>query len=690
MLAQRQQKEKDELIERFEEEKKTSVDEVLAEMQAAQSAERRKLTDMHSAQLAALSPDDEEGRAELLNRHLQELMEFDKNAAAELSSASQELLLEWETRRSDALLDLRKRHLQELAKHAREANIPSAKEEAEKNLRDLDSLRYQLEQDRERALGELEEQQAMFEQEQAQKMRGEIAAFESSLVAEREKEAERQRKLMLGLGARKVELLAEAEKRKEEKLRALREKGASPEETQQLINQHTEEVQRLTNKLDADKLRQQQKLQEQLEKRRRKKKAQGIHQIKEKNAQQISEKESEMKLKLADLHSKSASRIEKAISGDVKKQSSVSPAKPGLLTPDDAMEMAVPLSESQLQDILSNSPLSSKLQGIADLLTRTQEGSYMDAINSQHQSDTELLPVDLNLLSPQDFVVYKFGCYMCQVAEAGLGTGGPVTLLLASSIPPNPELKQNAYRNMFYYDPHNRHLYLRLDLLSDVGSFTTVLVHCVSHVRVGEMGNDNEPAFQESLYTTISRCSRELYNQRERAGYPHPALQDLLEMNLVGTDSLTQHQVSTRLAGYKEVALVSALAKHRDSEDHTTRGTTAKLYTATGNGQEQQSNSRYTPRLNSNLSLLDLENEEDSLNLEFGTVCDELLKTSENIGVVESELASQNSVSRKEETSHKLGILRERLGVLRGKQTEISRKIKEISVEIKSRRLAKN
>ena len=56
----------------------------------------------------------------------------------------------------------------------------------------------------------------------------------------------------------------QAEKRKQEKLREMKEKGASPEETQELINKHNEEAQRLANKLDADKLRQQQKLQEQL------------------------------------------------------------------------------------------------------------------------------------------------------------------------------------------------------------------------------------------------------------------------------------------------------------------------------------------------------------------------------------------------------------------------------------------
>ena len=48
----------------------------------------------------------------------QELIEFDKKASAEKAAFLQESMLDWETRRSDAMLDLRKKHLQELAKHA--------------------------------------------------------------------------------------------------------------------------------------------------------------------------------------------------------------------------------------------------------------------------------------------------------------------------------------------------------------------------------------------------------------------------------------------------------------------------------------------------------------------------------------------------------------------------------------------
>ena len=49
-------------------------------------------------------------------------------------------------------------------------------------------------------------------------MSAEIAQFESSLAAEREKEADRQKKMMENLTKRKEELLAEAEKRKQVRL----------------------------------------------------------------------------------------------------------------------------------------------------------------------------------------------------------------------------------------------------------------------------------------------------------------------------------------------------------------------------------------------------------------------------------------------------------------------------------------
>lgn len=94
------------------------MDRGLADLENRLKLERKELTDKHTAELAALPEDEEEARADLLNKQQQELIEFDKRASAEKAAFLQESMLDWETRRSDALLDLRRKHLQELAKHA--------------------------------------------------------------------------------------------------------------------------------------------------------------------------------------------------------------------------------------------------------------------------------------------------------------------------------------------------------------------------------------------------------------------------------------------------------------------------------------------------------------------------------------------------------------------------------------------
>lgn len=218
----------------------------------------------------------------------------------------------------------------------------------------------------------------MFEEQQEQQLAAQLADFEDSLANQREKENLKTKKMMDGLSKRKEELLAEAEKRKQEKLEALKKKGtASAEETEQIISLHQEEVQRLANKLDADKLRQQQKLEEQLNKRRRKQKALTIQQIKEKQDEALVDKDSQINQRLVSLEAESAAKIEKVIgsSGSLLGRGSAVPIKQVMST-EDSMELTVPLSENQLQELMSSSPYSSKIQGISDLIANTQQGMY--------------------------------------------------------------------------------------------------------------------------------------------------------------------------------------------------------------------------------------------------------------------------------------------------------------------------
>lgn len=110
---------------------------------------------------------------------------------------------------------------------------------------------------------------------------------------------------------------------------------------------------------------------------------------------------------------------------------------------------------------------------------------FQDAKDSEWTSDSKLEPVDLNKLDARKFIVYKFGCFVTDLV-AGHCQHAPITLLLADKIPPNERLRNNAYRNSFFFDANNRILYVRTARLDTVGEFVVVLVHTLAHIKAGE------------------------------------------------------------------------------------------------------------------------------------------------------------------------------------------------------------
>lgn len=92
--------------------------------------------------------------------------------------------------------------------------------------------------------------------------------------------------------------------------------------------------------------------------------------------------------------------------------------------------------------------------------------------------------MDLNKLNARSFVVYKFGCFVADVI-ARRCNHAPVTVLLAETVPANPQLSRNGYRNSFSFDANNRILYLREARLDTVGEYTLILTHCLAHIKSG-------------------------------------------------------------------------------------------------------------------------------------------------------------------------------------------------------------
>lgn len=129
--------------------------------------------------------------------------------------------------------------------------------------------------------------------------------------------------------------------------------------------------------------------------------------------------------------------------------------------------------------------------------------------------DDELVPVDLNTLSGRSFVVYKFGCFITDLLSVHCHNI-PVTLLLATKLPPNTHLERNAYRNSFFFDANNRILYLRADRMDNVGEFVVVIVHCLAHIAAGDLRDDSNPVFLKEFHQGLAVTCDDLFFSRYR------------------------------------------------------------------------------------------------------------------------------------------------------------------------------
>ena len=101
--------------------------------------------------------------------------------------------------------------------------------------------------------------------------------------------------------------------------------------------------------------------------------------IESKQKQMIQDHESELNKKLTDIQAKSSIVYDMVVKKSEKSMGVASDTTNSNVTrvnPDVVLETTVPLSETQLSDLLANSPLETKLQNIADFLSNVQSGNF--------------------------------------------------------------------------------------------------------------------------------------------------------------------------------------------------------------------------------------------------------------------------------------------------------------------------
>uniref|UniRef100_A0A087XIS7 Uncharacterized protein n=1 Tax=Poecilia formosa TaxID=48698 RepID=A0A087XIS7_POEFO len=105
---------------------------------------------------------------------------------------------------------------------------------------------------------------------------------------------------------------------------------------------------------------------------------------------------------------------------------------------------------------------------------------FVDLLDAQWECEGELIPLDLSVLNPREFLVYQHGLFLIDT------------------------LHNEAEETLF----------VRRQRLQCVGGFSLMLLHCLSHIKTKDMSADFSPAFQRLFFKTLQDCLQELFQAR--------------------------------------------------------------------------------------------------------------------------------------------------------------------------------
>ncbi|XP_008294523.1 uncharacterized protein LOC103368058 [Stegastes partitus] len=188
------------------------------------------------------------------------------------------------------------------------------------------------------------------------------------------------------------------------------------------------------------------------------------------------------------------------------------------------------ISEEQWTRLLELSPLFQLLKGVelqlkgwackAGIVSgefADRGKSFLDVLDAQWECEGELIPLDLSVLKPREFLVYQHGLFLMRTLH-NLKLTPAISLQIAASLPNNNYLN-NAFRNSFFYQEAEETLFVRRQRLQSVGGFSLLLLHCLSHVKVKDMSSDSSPAFQRLFFQTLQESLGELFQARLGISY---------------------------------------------------------------------------------------------------------------------------------------------------------------------------
>jgi len=346
-------------------------------------------------------------------------------------------------------------------------------------------------------------------------------------------------------------------------------------------------------------------LRKKLEERRKKKKSLEVVKLKEGFHDEMKGAHADEKKRLAALQTEGAKVLTSAVPGLASKsmheketgqenvenealqEVSQSQQAENILSPQYAPGVP-PMTDQALMNMLANSPLQQTVNDIEEMIKDGVKPSgvlgakgrpFIDIKDAQWVCQGELIPVDINELNPTQFVVYRFGVFVTQILQELMNVP-EVTLLIAESLPLN-NYSKNAFRNSFFYEDSRKILFVRKERMDSVGDFVVLLIHCLAHIKSGDMCDDNNVNFMKEFYKGMRICCQDMFFSRARSSAHDNQLKSIPSTGNTSMGKPLEHafklmkQPSTKLNAMKE--LVDVKVSDPVNHDYTSEGVTERI-----------------------------------------------------------------------------------------------------------------
>ncbi|EDV28435.1 uncharacterized protein TRIADDRAFT_51343 [Trichoplax adhaerens] len=503
---------------------------------------RDKLVEQHEHQLAELlahsdgiSPLELKSRQRALEGKQQtQLAEFDKDAATKMQEAAKDVMFNLQIQHANARLALKTKQLAELSSSMQE--LAGQRELIAEYTDRTNEATRTAQQDREKIMKEMEAklEKIKAEKRKAQeKQRAELAQQLEALQDELQLEQSKDEQYLEEQIAEREKVHEEQRKKKDELMKSKIEKeDLNEDEKQKLIEQHQRDLAELEIAQQREREKSRGALKRKLEERRKKKYQAAVNQlekiteddeeateeeeraqiraIQQDNIQKLETTASKLETPNAPIHEPQTVDLAEVVQPDgiVTADSHVpTAAAAGLIRPNDVYNY----TERDWMALLTASPVFQQICQIENMLSNGgtfgpdnkilgagSSGSYIDSKDAQWICKGDLIPVDINHLSPSHFVIYRFGLFVVKMLRQ-CAKFPEVTMLVASNLPSH-KYDRNAFRNSYHYDRKRNILFIRNERLESVGDFIVVIMHALAHVKVGDLANDGNPDFLREFY----------------------------------------------------------------------------------------------------------------------------------------------------------------------------------------------